>query len=107
MSHAYRRPVETRTSRSHAAIPVAVVLLLVGVVLGSYTLLVPLALGATLVASGFSLLSSRVNPLSASYYSTRKAAWSAVGVVFLAGLALLADAYYLWQSRVGGVLPHL
>ncbi len=82
-------------------------LLLVGVVLGGYTLLVPLSLGLTLLVSGVSLLSSRINPLSASYYSPRKAAWSAVGVVFLSGLALLADAYYLWRTSFGSLLPHL
>ena len=98
-------PREDR-SRSHAAIPVAIVLVAAGVVLGPYSLLVPLALGLVLLASGLSLFSSRINPLSPHFYSSRKASWSAVAVVFLGSLGLLWYAYYLWTSRLGAVLPH-
>lgn len=84
----------------------ALVVVIVGLVLGSYTLVAPLALGALLFVSGFSLMSSRLNPLSAHFYSDRKASWPAIGAVFLGALVLLADAYYLWKSRYGGWLPH-
>jgi hypothetical protein len=111
---AYRRrssagdapPTEEERPRSNAAIPVAVVLALVGLYLGRYTLLAPAAVGLLLVLSGLSLLASHLNPLSPQFYLTRKPSWAAIGVVFLAGLGLLADAYALWKDRVGSVLPH-
>lgn len=93
--------------RSHAAIPVAVVVVGVGVYFGSYSLVVPAALGLLLLVSGVSLLSSRVNPLSPHFYSPRKASWAAVGVVFLGGLALLGWAYELWlRGGAAGLIPH-
>lgn len=96
---ARRRPVAK--SRSHAAIPVALVLVVVGLVLGGYTLFAPLVIGLLLLVSGFSLFSSRINPLSAHFYSDRKASWAAVGVVFLSALVLLWYAYELWTSHYG------
>ncbi len=112
---AYRRrnpprpaPVtEEEHPRSHAAIPVAVAVALVGLYLGRYTVLAPGALGLLLLVSGVSLLSSRLNPLSPHFYLTRKPSWSAIGVVFLGALGLLADAYVLWSARLGPVLPRL
>jgi len=94
-------------SRSHAAIPVAVVVVGLGLYFGSYSLFVPAALGLLLLASGGSLLSSRVNPLSPHFYSPRKASWAAVGVVFLGAAALLWWAYALWlRGGAAGLLPH-
>jgi hypothetical protein len=108
----YRRPprldrLEARPAeRSHAAIPVAVVLVGVGLCLGTYSLLVPGALGLALLVSGTSFVSSRLNPLSAHFYLSRKPSWAAIGVVFLGALALLAEAYVLWvQGGIGRVLP--
>jgi hypothetical protein len=98
---------EEERPRSNAAIPVAVVLALVGLYLGRYTLVVPALVGLFLVVSGFSLLSTHVNPLSPTFYLTRKPSWPAIGVVFLTGLGLLGDAYLLWKDHAGSVLPHL
>ncbi len=101
-----RRPSGEK-SRSHAAAPVALALVIAGLVLGTYSIFAPLLLGLGLLVSGFSLLSSRLNPLSPHFYSSRKASWPAIGAVFLGALVLLADAYYLWKSRFGAWLPHL
>ena len=110
----YRRPPrldrleERRTERSNAAIPVAVVVVGVGLYLGTYSLLVPGALGLLLFVSGTSLLSSRLNPLSPHFYLTRKPSWAAIGVVFLGALALFAEAYELWlRGGAAHLLPPL
>ncbi len=93
--------------RSHAAIPVAVFFVVLGVFLGRYSLLLPASLGVTLFLSGFSLLGTRINPLSPHFYLTKKPAWSAIGVVFLGALVLFGYTYYLWKSHLGTILPHL
>ena len=99
-----RRPVE----RSHAAIPVALVVVGLGLYFGSYSLIVPALLGLLLLVSGGSFLSSRLNPLSPHFYLTRKPSWAAVGVVWLGALALLAEAYELWlRGGASRLLPHL
>lgn len=85
----------------------ALAVVIAGLVLGAYTIVAPLLLGGLLLFSGFSLLSSRLNPLSPHFYSDRKPSWPAIGAVFLASLVLLADVYYLWKSRYGSWLPHL
>ncbi len=112
---AYRRPPPTRAARvgtevarrSHAAVPVTVVLVLAGLVLSSYTLLVPGLLGVVLLLAGGSFLSTRLNPLSPHFYLTRKPSWAAIGVVFLGALALLGESYALWRQGAGHLLPHL
>ena len=82
--------------RSDAAIPVAVVLLLVGLVVAHYSLLIPALLGIGLFLTAGSFVSTRLNPLSIGFYLTVKPSWRAIGVVFLIALALLATAYYEW-----------
>jgi hypothetical protein len=111
----YRRPVRSRTAReplenrrSHAAIPVAVVLVGLGLYFGADSLVVPALLGLVLLLSGLSFLSTRLNPLSPHFYLTRKPSWAAIGVVFLGAATLLAEAWELWVT--GGaarLLPHL
>jgi hypothetical protein len=101
------RPVDAEVRRSHAAIPVAVVVLLAGLFLAPYTLLAPALLGIVLLLAGVSFLSTRLNPLSAQYYLTRKPSWAAIGVVFLGALGLLAEAYTLWVSAAVPFLPKL
>lgn len=101
------RAVAVEARRSHAAIPVAVVLLGLGLYLGRYTFLAPALIGIALLGSGLSFLSARVNPLSPHFYLTRKPSWPAVGVVFLGGLLLLAYAYTLVRARFGLALPGL
>lgn len=96
------RPAE----RSNAAIPVAVVVVGVGLYLGTYSVLVPAVLGFVLLVSGTSFLSSRLNPLSAHFYLSRKPSWAAIGVVLLGALTLLGEAYELWlRGGAARLLP--
>lgn len=111
---AYARPVgrpnraaEVEEPRSHAAIPVAVVVVLAGLYFGRFSLLITALLGLVLLYSGGSFLSSRLNPLSPHFYLTRKPSWAAVGVVFLGALALLGAAYAMWMHGLAPVYPHL
>jgi hypothetical protein len=109
VARAYRtrnaRPVVTEPQRSHAAIPVAVVLVVVGLYLGTYSLLLTGIMGFVLLVSAGSLLSTRLNPLSASFYLSKKPSFVAIGVVFLGALILLAGAYALWLHQVGPLVP--
>lgn len=98
---------EKETRRSHAAIPVVVVLVVLGLFLARYSILIPAGLGVTLFVSGFSLLGTRINPLSPHFYLTRKPAWSAIGVVFLGSFVLFGYTYYLWKTHLGTLIPHL
>ncbi|MCI4320032.1 MAG: hypothetical protein L3K23_07880 [Thermoplasmata archaeon] len=91
--------------RSHAAAPVAFVLLLLGAVLGHYTVIVPFLLAVVLLGSGASFLSSRLNPLSTSFYLNTKPSWSAIGAVFLVGFVLLLVAYEYLVRGFGPVVP--
>lgn len=107
---AYVRPATTRPNRaaeaesrrSNAAIPVAVVLTVLGLYLARYTFLAPALLGIVLFVSGGSFLSTRLNPLSPHFYLTRKPSWLAVGVVFLGSLLLLYVAYELLVHQLRG-----
>ncbi len=104
---ARRAPAEARPAeRSHAAIPVAVVVVGLGLYFASYSLLIPALLGILLLTSGLSLMSSRLNPLSPHFYLTKKPSWAAIGVVFLGGLGLVAEAYELWLRAGAGDLVH-
>jgi hypothetical protein len=93
--------------RSHAAIPVALVVVGVGLYLARYTVLLPVLFGVALLWAGASFLSTRLNPLSAHFYLTTKPSWSAIGVVFLGAVALLGAAYGMYEARWAPILPHL
>ena len=93
--------------RSHAAIPVALVLLVAGLYLSEYTILLPALLGVVLFFSGLSFLSTRLNPLSPHFYLTRKPSWLAIGVVFLSALALLASAFEFYVHHLAPIIPRL
>ncbi len=97
--------VENR--RSNAAIPVALVLLGIGLYLGRYTLLVPAVLGVVLLCAGGSFLSTRINPLSPHFYLTKKPTWLAVGVVFLGALILFYDTWLLFEQQFGPLAGHV
>lgn len=100
--------VEARGARrSHAAIPVAVAVVLAGLFLSHYSIVVPGLLGVALLASGLSFLSSRLNPLSPHYYLDRKPSWAATGVLFLGALVLLGETYALWVSGAAPLVPGL
>jgi hypothetical protein len=101
------RPAELESRRSNAAIPVAVVVIVLGLYLGTYTLLLTALLGLLLLFSAGSLLSTRLNPLSPTFYLTRKPSFLAIGVVFLGSLILFGGAYYLWIHQMAPVLPRL
>jgi hypothetical protein len=98
-------PPEMR--RSNAAIPVAVVLVGVGLYLSTYTILLTAVIGLLLLGSAGSLLSTRLNPLSPTFYLTRKPSFLAIGIVFLGALVLFAATYYLWTDQGGPILPHV
>ncbi len=100
-----RRAAEVVPRRSHAAIPVAVVVVAVAAYLGQYTVLVPGLVGFLLFVVGVSFLSTRINPLSPHFYLDRKPSWAAVGVVFLGSVVLVWAAYAMWLHGVGPVLP--
>jgi len=99
------RAAEVEPQRSHAAIPVAVAVVIAGVYLGHYSILLTALLGVVLLYSGASFLSTRLNPLSPHFYLTRKPSWAAIGVVFLGALALLGGAYAMWTHGLGPVVP--
>ncbi|MGA9840120.1 MAG: hypothetical protein WBF81_01640 [Thermoplasmata archaeon] len=99
------RPVATEPQRSHAAIPVAIVLVAAGLYLGTYTVLVTALFGLVLLASAGSLLSTRLNPLSATYYLSKKPSFLAIAVVFLGALVLFGGAYALWLHQMGPLVP--
>jgi hypothetical protein len=102
------RAAETVPNRSHAAIPVVAVLVVLGLVVGHYwTVLMPALLGLLLLTVGGSFLSTRLNPLSPHFYLPRKPSWSAVGVVFLGSVTLLFGAYAMWLHHWGPVFPTL
>jgi uncharacterized membrane protein len=99
------RAAEEETKRSHAAIPVALFLLAVGLYVSQYTVLLTGLLGIVLFLAGLSFLSTRLNPLSPHFYLTRKPSWLAVGVVFLSAFALLAATFELYAHGLAPVFP--
>ena len=99
------RAAEVESRRSHAAIPVALAVVVVGAYLGRYSILLTALFGLVLLYSGASFLSTRLNPLSPTFYLTRKPSWAAIGVVFLGALVLLAVAYEMWLHAAGPLLP--
>jgi hypothetical protein len=101
------RPVEVGSQRSNAAIPVAVALVVVGLYLGTYTILLTAFFGLVLLLSAGSLLSTRLNPLSPGFYLAKKPSFLAIGTVFLAALILFGGAYTLWAHQLGPLVPHL
>jgi hypothetical protein len=98
---------ETERKRSNAAIPVVVVLAAIGLYFGQYTIFAPGILGLVLVYTGFSFLSTRLNPLSAHFYLSKKPSWLAVGVVWLGAVVLLWDTYLLLTRDLAGYGLHL
>ena len=101
------RAAEVEAKRSHAAIPVALVLLVVGLYLSQYTILLTALLGVMLFLSGLSFLSTRLNPLSPHFYLTRKPSWLAIGVIFLSALVLLAAAFEFYVHHLAPIVPRL
>ena len=99
------RAAEVEPKRSHAAIPVALVLLVVGLYLSRFTLLLTALLGVVLLFAGLSFLSTRLNPLSPHFYLTRKPSWTAIGVVFLSALALFFATFEFFTHGLAPIVP--
>lgn len=102
---ARRRAELPARRRSHAAVPLAVVLLFAGLFLGTFSVLIPALLGIGLLYVALTFLSSRVNPFSIGFYLTVKPSWAAIGVVVLAGLLLIATAYTFYATGFGPIAP--
>ena len=98
-------PDEPVKRRSHAPAPVAVGILLVGLLVGTWTVVLPVLLGGFLMLSAFSFLSSRVNPLSIAYYLHTKPSWSAIGILFVSGVLLWVSAYAYYVHGIAAILP--
>jgi hypothetical protein len=106
--NAVRRPVVPAAEpvrRSHAAAPFAVLLLFVGLLLGTVTVLVPALLGLFLFTSGLSFLSTRLNPFSIGFYLNKKPSWTAIGIIFLSGLLLWLVAYTYFVRGIAPLVP--
>ena len=91
--------------RSHAAVPVAVVVVVAGLALGTYTIVVPALLGLLLFGVAASFLSTRLNPLSVGFYLTVKPSWTAIGVVVLGAIVLFAAVWLYWVHGIASVVP--
>ncbi|HYK93109.1 MAG TPA: hypothetical protein VEY07_06780 [Thermoplasmata archaeon] len=91
--------------RSNAAMPFTVAFLFVGLLLGAYTIVVPALLGAFLLWTGLSFISTRLNPFSIGFYLTTKPSWPAIGLVFLSAVLLLVAAYGYYVSGLAPLLP--
>ncbi|MGA7922914.1 MAG: hypothetical protein WCA77_02945 [Thermoplasmata archaeon] len=90
---------------SNAAIPVAIVVLVLGLYLGTLTVLAPALLGLLCLFVSVSFLSARLNPFSIGFYLTTKPSWASIGVLVLTGLALIGTAYLYWKNGIGPILP--
>lgn len=84
----------------------ALVLLVLGLYLGTLTVLIPVLIGLVLLVVGGTLLSTRVNPFSVGFYLSTKPSWAAIGLIFLSALTLFYSAYYYVAHGIGPVWPH-
>ena len=91
--------------RSNAAVPFAVALLFIGLLLGTVTVILPALIGMFLFLSGLSFLSTRLNPFSIGFYLHKKPSWSAIGVMFLSALLLWIVAYSYYIHGLGPLVP--
>ena len=93
--------------RSNAAMPITVAFLFIGLLIGTYTIVVPAILGVFLLLTGLSFISTRLNPFSIGFYLTTKPSWPAIGLLFLSALLLLTAAYGYYASGFAPLLPKL
>lgn len=98
-------PVPVERRRSNAAVPVAIAVVIVGLVLGTYSVIVPVLLGLLLLGAALSFLSTRLNPLSVGFYLPVKPSFAAIGVVALGGLLLFVAAWMYWVHGIASVVP--
>ena len=93
------------SNRSHVAGPAAVALLFTGLLLASYSVLIPLLLGLGLVSASLGFLSARLNPFSLGFYLPVKPSWSAIVLAGLVGVVLVAAAYAELRSGRAPIWP--
>lgn len=98
-------PVVRERRRSHAAIPVAIAIVIVGLAFGTYTLVIPILLGILLLGAVVSFLSTRLNPLSVGFYLSVKPSWTAIGVAALGAFVLFVGAWWYWTRHLATILP--
>lgn len=98
-------PAHEPPRRSNAAAPVGGILLLAGLILGTYTVVIPALLGLFLISSSLSFLSTRVNPLSIGFYLSTKPSWLTIGLLFLCGIVLIGAAYGYYKSGFAPIFP--
>ena len=91
--------------RSHAAVPVVLALLALGLAIGYYAVAIPFLLGVILLAVLVSFLSIRLNPHAASFYLSIKPSWTAIGTVFLCSLALFGASALYYLDLHAPILP--
>jgi len=98
-----RRP--SGPARSPLVGVLAIVLLFAGLLLATYTVLVPAVIGLFLLSATATFVSMRLNPFSIGFYVATKPSWTAIGVVAVAGLLLVSDAWSLWRTGAAPLLP--
>ncbi len=91
--------------RSPLAGVAAVALMIVGLLLASYSVLIPALIGLLLLSAAYRFLSARLNPFSIGFYLPVKPSWTAIAVVALVGVVLIAAAYSDWKSGIGPIWP--
>ena len=91
--------------RSHAAVPVVLALMILGLVTGIYSAAVPFVLGILLLGVLLSFLSVRLNPLASGFYLTTKPSWTAIGTIFLAAVLLFASSFVYYLDLHAPILP--
>jgi hypothetical protein len=92
-------------NRSHAAIPLVLVVVALGLWAASVSIFIPALLGTVLLGVTVSFLSTRINPLAVGFYLPVKPSWTALGVVALGALVLFATVYVDWTRALAPVLP--
>ena len=100
-----RAPSPTDGGRSNLVGILAFGFLIVGLVFGTYTILIPALLGLFLLSAAGRFVSMRLNPFSVGYYVGTKPSWTAIALVGICGLLLLSAAYEYWRSGFGPLLP--
>ncbi len=96
-------PRRSDDTRSNAAVPAALAVLIAGLVLGHYGFLLPALFGFALLAVALSFVSSHLNPFSIAFYLTVKPSWIAIGTLVLVGVLLLGLAYSEFTSGMGAI----
>ena len=93
------------SSRSQLVGVLAFALLIVGLLFGTYSILIPALLGLGLLSATGRFLSMRLNPFTPSFYIPTKPSWLSIGMLAICGLLLISSAWELWRNGLGPILP--